>query len=45
MIKLSELIAEAKKWAECPRATQDLEYNTMNRDYSIKTDNFIIFPK
>ena len=37
-MKLLELIFEVKKWLECPRATQDLEYNTKNRDYSIKTD-------
>lgn len=37
-MKLLNLILEAKKWEECPRATQDLEYNTMNRDSAIKAD-------
>jgi len=35
---LNILIEQAKKWQECPRATKDLKYNTMNRDFAIKTD-------
>lgn len=37
-MKLLELILEAEKWESCPRATQDVEFNTKNRDHAIKAD-------
>lgn len=39
-MNLLDLIFENEQEASCPRATRDVEYNTLNRDYTVKNHNY-----
>ena len=39
-MNLLDLIFENEAEASCPRATRDVEFNTLNRDHTIKKQNY-----